>query len=76
MKRVTLEGRVEREDLGPGVWLLVTPGGDRYLLAASDAGLLRAGHRVRVRGQVDEQAAGIGMTGDPTLAVESYETLS
>ena len=70
---MTVTGTVVREDLGPGVFLLVTDDGQRYALKGGDAGLRKAGQTVTVEGTV-QQAMGIGMTGNPVLDVSRYET--
>lgn len=64
---MTLTGRVEREDLGPGVQVLVTDDGRRFALRARAP--LPEGQRVEVEGQVAADAVGLGMTGDPVLEV-------
>lgn len=69
---MTVTGTVVREDLGPGVFLLVTQGGQRYALKGGDDGLLQPGQTVTVEGEV-VQAMGIGMTGNPVLEVRSYQ---
>ena len=70
---MTVPGTVVREDLGPGVFLLVTSDGQRYALQGGDDGLFQAGQTVKVEGKVVE-AMGIGMTGNPVLDVTRYET--
>jgi hypothetical protein len=66
---VTLTGRIEKDDLGPGAWVLVTDDGRRFALSGSAD--LREGQAVRVEGRVRDDAVGIGMTGDPVLEVEA-----
>lgn len=68
-----VEGTVVREELGPGVYLLETADGTRYALKGGDEGLLKAGQRVTVDGELNSGAVGIGMTGNPVLAVKGYE---
>jgi hypothetical protein len=62
-----VEGKLERQDIGTGVWVVSTDDGRRFMLdGAVPEGL--AGKRVRVDG--DEVAAmGIGMVGDTVVAV-------
>lgn len=67
-----ITGTVLREDLGPGAWVLQAEDGTRYALKGGDRGLLREGQVVTVTGEVDDDAAGIGMTGAPVLQVERY----
>lgn len=68
-----VEGTVVREELGPGVYLLETADGQRYALKGGDAGLLKDGQQVTVEGDLNSGAIGIGMTGNPVLAVKGYE---
>lgn len=70
---MTLRGRVEREDLGPGLQVLVTEDGRRYALRSGEP--LPEGTTVEVQGRVAGDAAGIGMTGDPVLEVERVRTV-
>lgn len=69
---MTIEGRVEKDDLGPGAWTLVTDDGRRFALQARDADRLQDGQRVVVEGKVQADAVGIGMTGDPALRVDRW----
>jgi hypothetical protein len=61
------EGRLQRDDLGPGVWILVTDGGERIALAGDIPEEL-AGCRVAVEGR-RSAGLGFGMTGDPLVEV-------
>lgn len=70
---MTLRGRVEREDLGPGVQVLVTEDGRRFTLRSDEP--LPEGKQVEVQGRVADDAVGIGMTGDPVLEVERVRPL-
>ncbi len=70
---MTVRGRVEREDLGPGVQVLVTEDGRRYALRSDQP--LPEGKTVEVQGRVADDAVGIGMTGDPVLEVERVRAL-
>ncbi|MCO5167010.1 MAG: hypothetical protein M9894_11655 [Planctomycetes bacterium] len=65
---MTVTGRVEREDLGAGVQVLVTDDGRRFALRAREP--LPEGRAVEVDGRLAEDAVGIGMTGDPVLEVD------
>lgn len=74
---MTFKGKIVEEPFGPGAFVLEADDGSRYALQGGDDGLLRAGQRVSVEGQVDGGGAvGIGMTGDPVLRVDSYTVLS
>ena len=68
-----IKGTVRKEDLGSGVFYLEAEDGTTYLLNASDPKLRKDGLAVEVEGKVDEGAAGIGMTGDPTLTVKTWK---
>lgn len=70
---MTVRGRVERADLGPGVQVLVTDDGRRFALRSDVP--LPEGTRVEVQGRVAGDAVGIGMTGDPVLEVEQVRPL-
>jgi len=72
---VKVTGKVVKEDLSGGVWFIVSDAGQRYALNGGEVGLLHEGLRATVEGRVEEQAAGIGMTGDPVLSVDSFEVL-
>ena len=57
-----IEGKLERLDLGPGVWVVTTDQGSRFTLdGAVPEGL--ADKRVRIEGALSE-SMGIGMAGD------------
>jgi hypothetical protein len=64
---MTIEGKLERLDLGPGVWVITTDAGKRFTLDASVASLSVPeglnGKRVKVAGDVLD-GVGIGMVGD------------
>lgn len=62
-------GTLEREDLGPGLWVLVTTDGRRYQLDGDIPRKLE-GQSVVVRGRA-QGGMGIGMLGSPTIAVQS-----
>jgi hypothetical protein len=59
---MTIEGKLERLDLGPGVWVVTTDQGSRFTLdGAVPEGL--ADKRVRIEGALSD-SMGIGMVGD------------
>ena len=68
-----IKGTVKKEDLGSGVFYLEAEDGKTYLLNANDPKMRKDGLVVEVEGKVDEGAAGIGMSGDPTLTVKSWK---
>jgi hypothetical protein len=65
-----IAGTLERLDLGPGAWVLVAADGRRFALHARPkvAAAFRAGARVTIEGEPAD-AVGVGMTGDPVIAV-------
>ena len=64
---MTLEGKLERKDLGTGVWVVATDDGRRFMLdGAVPEGLV--GKRVVVDGD-EVESMGIGMVGDAVIAV-------
>lgn len=64
---MNVHGKLVREDLGSGVWRLIDADGKHWLLDGTIPAHL-AGERVVVEGK-EQEASGIGMTGDPTLVV-------
>lgn len=70
---MTLTGRVEEQDLGPGVLVLVTDDGRRFALRTDHPEALTPGQKVQIEGRVTQGSFGIGMTGDPVLEVERVE---
>jgi hypothetical protein len=67
------EGTIVKAPFGPGTYLLETADGARYALKGGDEGLFAEGQKVSVQGELDGDAVGIGMTGDPVLDVSSYQ---
>lgn len=70
-----LEGRVVRAPFGFDLFLLEADDGRRFALAGGDDELRVDGRRVAVRGELVEDAVGIGMTGDPVLRVVEHRVL-
>lgn len=70
-----LLGRVVRAPFGFDVFLLETDDGRRFALAGGAEELLVEGRRVAVRGELVEDAVGIGMSGDPVLRVRGHRVL-
>lgn len=68
-----IKGTVRKEDLGSGVFYLDAEDGTTYLLDAADPKLRKDGLAVTVEGTVSEDGMGIGMTGEPILAVKSWK---
>ena len=69
---MTIKGKVKKEDLSGGVWILESDDGNRYQLMGGDGKLLKDGQRATVEGAVDKGAMGIGMVGE-MFKVSSYK---
>lgn len=69
---MTLSGRVTKAPFGFGAFVFEADDGSRYALAGGDAALLTDGVRATVTGELATDLAGVGMTGDPVLRVESF----
>ena len=67
----TFVGVVKKSDLEGGIWILHAEDGETYQLRGGDDGLRVDGQRVRVEGEVEGSAFGIGMSG-PYLAVRGW----
>lgn len=65
-----IQGRIRREEFGPGAWILETPSGERYALAGNLAGLAE-GQEVTLAGRVRDDLMGGAMTGATVFEVES-----
>lgn len=62
-----VEGKLERKDLGTGVWVVTTDDGRRFMLDGTvPEGLV--GKRVRLDGDPVE-SMGLGMVGDAVISV-------
>lgn len=71
----TLEGTIQRSDMGTGTWALVTRDGTNYeIYKGAPKDLLQPGIRVKVNGQIREDVMTIAMIG-PVLEVKSFELL-
>ncbi len=70
-----LKGKVVKQPVGVEVYILEADDGVRYAIKGGDAALRQDGIQVSVEGEV-QQAVGIGMTGDPVLAITSYSIQS
>ncbi|MGE0712000.1 MAG: DUF5818 domain-containing protein [Planctomycetota bacterium] len=69
---VELRGRVIREELGPGHFLLETSDGRRFALQGGDEGLFVEGAEVWVEGALRDDLLGVGMTAERVLSVARY----
>jgi|HubBroStandDraft_6_1064221.scaffolds.fasta_scaffold2225640_2 cob(I)alamin adenosyltransferase len=69
-----LRGSVSFRDIETGIWVLQGDDGQTYELAGGDRAIKKDGKRIEVEGDVDGDAATIGMTG-PLLRVKRYRFL-
>lgn len=70
---ITVTGTIQRRDIGPGTWALVTDDGTTYEIYRGAAKeLLKSGQKVKVSGQVREDIMTAAMIG-PVLEVKSFE---
>ncbi|MBF2008225.1 hypothetical protein ACF3DV_30875 [Chlorogloeopsis fritschii PCC 9212] len=73
---ITVQGTIERRDIGTGAWALVTDEGVTYeILRGADKKLLHPGQKAKVTGKVREDVMTMAMIG-PALEVKSFELLS
>ncbi|PSP17054.1 MAG: hypothetical protein BRC58_07450 [Cyanobacteria bacterium QS_8_64_29] len=72
---VTVTGRVERRDIGPGAWALVADDGEAYELQDPPAELCRTQTPVRVTGELRPEVMTVAAIG-PVLAVRSFSPLA
>lgn len=71
---ITVEGTIQRSEMGSGTWALVTGDGTNYEIHDAPQDLFQAGLQVRVKGQVRDDVMTIAMIG-PVLDVKSFEVL-
>lgn len=69
-----ITGTIQRVDIGMGVWTLTAEDGQTYELHNAPHGLLRAGLKVAVDGQVRPDIATTAMVG-PVLQVSQCQVL-
>lgn len=61
---ITVTGTIQRSDMGPGTWALVTDDGVTYELhRGAPKELLKSGQKVKVQGQVREDVMTFAMIG-------------
>lgn len=70
---MTVRGKIRKEDLGAGVYLLVADDGTTYSLVGGDRGLRKAGLAVVVEGDIADDVNDTGMTGAKALRVRSWK---
>lgn len=68
---VQITGTVEYQDIGVGVWALVSEGGETYELSNPPMQLQQPGLKCTVEGTVKEGSMSIAMIG-PILEVNSF----
>lgn len=72
MSQITVTGNVERKNIGPGTWALVSDEGQTYELKNAPQDLCQSEGKVKVNGQIREDVMTFAMIG-PILEVESFE---
>ncbi len=73
---ITVTGTIQRSDMGPGTWTLVTDSGETYeLQQGTSQELLKPGLKVKVQGLVREDIMTFAMVG-PVLEVKSFEVIN
>ncbi|MGL5870778.1 MAG: hypothetical protein ACRC2R_00165 [Xenococcaceae cyanobacterium] len=71
---ITITGTVQRQDIGTGVWALVSDEGMTYELKDAPDELCKSSGNVKVKGQVRDDVMTLAMIG-PVLEVKSFETI-
>lgn len=72
---LSVTGKVVRQDLGPGAWVLESPDGQRFALQGGNP-QAHAGQVVTVTGELNQGAVGIGMLGAPVLSVRGISAVA
>ncbi|MBD1866942.1 hypothetical protein H6F88_23745 [Oculatella sp. FACHB-28] len=73
---ITVEGIMQKSEMGTGTWALVTGDGDSYEIhQGAPKDLLQPGLQVKVEGQVRNDVMTTAMIG-PVLEVKSFEVVS
>jgi hypothetical protein len=73
---ITVTGTIQRRDIGPGAWALVTDEGVTYeILRGADKNLLKSGQKAKVTGEVRQDVMTVAMIG-PVLEVKSFEVVN
>ncbi|MBO0349936.1 hypothetical protein J0895_12590 [Phormidium pseudopriestleyi FRX01] len=73
---INVKGTIERKNIGSGAWALVSDGGETYeIYQGAPADLLKAGQKVKVKGQVRDDVMTMAMIG-PVLEVKSFEAIA
>ncbi len=71
---ITITGKIEKQDLGFGVWSLVTEQGEVYELMEPPGELCHPHPKVQVTGNIRDDVMTISMIG-PVLEVISFDFL-
>lgn len=69
---IKLAGRIDRHNIGSGVWSLITDYGDIYELHKPPQEIRKIGLQVVIQGQVREDVMSLAMIG-PILEVTNFE---
>lgn len=73
---ITVTGTIQRSNMGPGTWALVTDDGITYeIYQGAPKELLKPQLKVKVKGQVREDVMTFAMIG-PVLEVKSFEAIN
>lgn len=70
---MTVRGKIRKEDLGSGVFLLVADDGTTYSIVGGDRALRKEGQQVVVEGEIAGDVSDTGMTGAKALRVRSWK---
>jgi len=71
---IQVEGTIERQEFGAGVWALVS-GGATYELHQVPPELQQSGLKVRITGRIREDIMTVAMIG-PVLEVQAFQAIS
>jgi hypothetical protein len=73
---VTVQGKIERRDIGTGAWALVADDGQSYeIYQGAPSALLKPGQTVKVDGEVRDDVMTMAAIG-PVLEVKSFEAIA
>lgn len=76
MSDLTLEGTIQRSQIGTGTWALIATAGTAYeIYQGAPSEMLKEGQRVKVTGRIRDDVMTLSMIG-PVLEVKSFERLS
>ncbi len=72
---IKLVGRIDRQNIGPATWALITDNGDIYELHKPPQDLRQLGLQVVIQGQIREDVMSLAMIG-PILEVTNFEIVN